>query len=228
MLRRGALCLVMAGCTLRGSGVNATEVRPTPAFDAVSNTTSLLVFVRDGAEPSVLVNCDDNLVEWILTEVSGDELTVRIDGPRNLKPRTDCFVKVVAPALRALHASGSGSIQAGDAWPQLSEVGVSGSGNVDVSGVDVDDLSASLSGSGTLSLQGQAQSVNVDISGSGTIDGRRLSTAQATIQHSSSGMVTLTVTNAADVDLSGSGDVVIYGGASVDAQTSGSGQVIER
>jgi Putative auto-transporter adhesin, head GIN domain len=249
MHRLIAFPLLLSACVgIDGSGISATESRDPGTFSAVGNATSVNTEVTYSETVSVTVTCDDNLLEYIRTEVNGGEL--QVDTPRNtmLHPHVDCWVAITTPSLAALSGSGSGDTYAEGAFPDLVEVHNSGSGLVyasggafpiqsatssgsgalQVSGIDSSCVSLDASGSGTLRAAGVADCADLDSSGSGGISAIDLSALDADIHNSGSGDVSLTVTNTASVDLSGSGDVLVAGGASVEIDDSGSGDVIQQ
>lgn len=241
------LSILPIACRLvEGSGVSATESRQPGEFHSVANETLVEVGTVLGSEQSVVLTCDDNLLEYIRTEVDGGELRIRTDVRANIRPNVDCIVEITSPTLRSLTASGSGETWAAGAFPDLVQLASSGSGGVEATGgvfplqqasvsgsgalyvtaVDSDCISLTSSGSGSIYAAGVVDCATLDSSGSGDIDAMDLSAVEAEIRASGSGDVSLTVTGHADVDLSGSGDARIGGGGSVDSDTSGSGDVI--
>ncbi len=242
------LCILPTACRLiDGSGVSATESREPGAFNAVSNETLVEVGAVFAGEQSVVLTCDDNLLEYIRTEVEGGELRISTDVRANIRPNVDCIVEITTPTLRSLSSSGSGETWAVGAFPDLAALSSSGSGGVEASGgvfplqdasvsgsgdlyvsaVDSDCLTLDSSGSGTVVAAGEVGCAMVNSSGSGGIEALDLRAVEAEIRVSGSGDVSLTVTGHAEVDISGSGDVRLAGGATVDSDTSGSGELIQ-
>ena len=248
-MRRLALLLFttqVACLGVNGSGISATETREPGAFQAVGNELSILAEVTLGDSQSVTITCDDNLLQYIRTEVHGGEL--QIDTPNNtfLRPNVDCFVSITTPTLESLSGSGSGDTVATGDFPDLSaldnsgsgavsargghfplqSVHVSGSGALNADDIDTNCVTLDSTGSGTLHASGVAGCASLDSSGSGGIDAISLTVLEADIHSSGSGDVSLTALKTATIDLSGSGNVRVAGGASMQVDDSGSGEVL--
>ncbi|MEM9413616.1 MAG: DUF2807 domain-containing protein, partial [Planctomycetota bacterium] len=89
-------CLAMISCCgcnianfvfepgVAGSGVMMTEARAVGEFQKIKLSGSGSVIVQCGNENSLTVTADDNLLEWIQTEVRGD--TLFITSTKNIRP----------------------------------------------------------------------------------------------------------------------------------------------
>ncbi len=242
------LVTLLGGCSWRvahGNGVEGSDERSLPGFDAIENENNVDVLVVQGTRGAV-VTCDENLLHLIRTEVHGS--TLRIDKPSGtaLMPTMPCVVEVGTPELVAISTSGSGWVEAEGQWPDLreitasgsggisviggdamavEEIHVSGSGDVDVAGVATAFLEASISGSGTVAIDGTADDLDLDVSGSGGVFARELTTVDADVKISGSGDIELTATGLVTGSLSGSGNLTLWGDPEVDVKTSGSGDV---
>ena len=115
------LGLVVAGCdegllTLgeKGSGNLVTETREVGTFTAigVSGAIALDLTVAADADPSVSVTYDDNIVDHVVTRVSGDTLVLEFDGNVNLTGSAARVVAVTMNELTALQASGATDVKA--------------------------------------------------------------------------------------------------------------------
>jgi len=225
-----ALLALLTGCAAQvGNGVSATQVREVDAFDSVRNTLFAELEVAVGGEQTVEVECDENLVDDLLTRVEDGTLVVTSPPHTTLMPRTDCVVWVSLPELVSAESSGSGGVRASGEAVGLERARCSGSGTVVVEGIDTTSVEADSSGSGGIELDGVADEVDLENSGSGGIDARDLSCDEAALDNSASGSVHLTVYGEVSVELSGSGDIVLYGDPQVvDQRDTGSGQIVIR
>lgn len=109
--------------------------------------------------------------------------------------------------------------------PSLSALAVSGSSDVEVTGVHSDHLAVSISGSGDLVVEGQAEHLAAQVSGSGEAHLAGLVARNASVAVSGSGEISVHATDSLDAAVSGSGEVHHVGGGHVDAAVSGSGSV---
>jgi hypothetical protein len=220
--------LMLAACTtVHGDGELSIEDRTVGSFDSVEAAGSIEVEVTAGAEAeSIEVTCDENLQEYILTEVKGDTLVIREQDRVSIKPTGTCVVAVDAATLSLLEISGSGATWARDLGA-LSELRVSGSGTVDVRGIDTGLLDAYISGSGDAELAGDATQLRLDAAGSGNVDARALDAKNVQVRASGSGDVWISASKSVDARVSGSGDVEIYGDpGSTETDATGSGSII--
>jgi len=242
------LVTLLGGCALRvahGNGVEGSVERSLGGFDTIDNEVGVDVRIFEGPRGAV-VTCDENLLHLIRTVILGT--TLRIDVPEGtaLMPTMPCVVEVGTPELVALSTSGSGWVEAKGGWPELrevttsgsggivvsggdfvalEEVHVSGSGDVDVAGIGSPFLHASVSGSGKVAIGGDVDEVDLEVSGSGGVLARELTTIDADVRISGSGDIELTATGRVTGSISGSGNLTLWGDPVVDVETSGSGDV---
>lgn len=243
-----SLLLTTACAAVVGSGVPATESREVGAFEGVRNASSLDVRVSVGETGPVVLTCDDNLIDEVITEVDAEGLLViRVRDGLWFDTSADCRADVPAPTLRAVENLGSGDlwvrdaldvahalnagsgdlILVGEAMP-LAHAHNAGSGDLDAIGIDVAELQLSNNGSGDVVVVGEAAVAVLGSTGSGDLDAGELRVGEATLNHTGSGEVSLWVTGHAEITLTGSGDVVVAGGAAIEAHVSGSGEIVRQ
>ena len=202
------IALLLSTCTVtRGSGNVITETRSVDAFDSVSVSNAIDVRIEVGGDHSVVLEGDDNLVEIVRTRVNGS--TLRID---NEPGQTFVF----------------GAVTARISMPALTGIDVSGSSSVRADGIDAGTVDLGVSGSGSIDLSGSASNLEVDVSGSGSVDCAAFDVDNADISVSGSGSVVVSVENALRASVSGSGSIEYIGSPSVQSDVSGSGSVSQR
>lgn len=208
-----------------GNGKMVTQSRSVGSFDAINVSGGMQVLVKQGTTTSLQVEADENLQEYIETEVSGSKLTLRY---RNRVSIHGGKVKVyiTVPSLNAVSISGSGSISSETAVASAGEfkASISGSGNIRMQ-TGAKDVEARISGSGNIELGGNANDLDVVISGSGSFKGYNLKTKDASVTISGSGNVETNVDGPLDAKISGSGSVFYKGNAEISLKSSGSGKV---
>jgi len=245
----------------RGSGNLITEERDVDNFTKIETRGSADIFITVGEEKKVTVRFDDNLIDFIITEVSRGTLEIHTEG--SYSSRKGCTIEISIPSLEAVSASGSGDIEierleaetfdyrqsgSGDFRAEGKvgelEIKVSGSGDVDAGELMADGvvvtvrgsgdvqvharrtLEAHTSGSGDITADGEVEEAEIETSGSGNIDARRLIASNAYVRTRGSGDVRVRVTEDLDGATSGSGDIYYYGDPEhVSRKSSGSGEV---
>jgi hypothetical protein len=192
--------------TVQGSGVQVKESRALPAFGSVDLAGSNNVVIRVGEEQSVQVYGDDNLIDRVTTDVDATTLVIG-NTPGSYSTNSPMRVEVSVPSLSDLTLSGSGMVM--------------------VSGVDGPRLTVTISGSGVVRASGTTEQLGVTVSGSGQAElgGVEASAVQAVV--SGSGEIVVTATASLDASVPGSGSIV-YGGNPNDVTKSvtGSGEIV--
>ncbi len=95
--------------------------------------------------------------------------------------------------------------------PKLTKVAVSGSGDMNVSGVKATDFGIAVSGSGDVTANGSCTALRSSIAGSGNIDATALQCQSATASIAGSGDNRVFVSKDITVSIAGSGDVRVLG-----------------
>lgn len=202
------LGLIASACTLNLGDVagvdTTTQSRSVDAFESIDVSGSVDVDVEVGPTLSVEVEASPKIIEDIQTVVEGGTLQVRL--------------------ARGVHVN-AGRMLVRVTVPSLEGVSVSGSGDIEVDGLDEDSLSIAVTGSGDVEASGKAESVSFSVSGSGDIGARTLEVETATVQLRGSGDVRLSATKTVTGSIVGNGDVSVHGGATCTIAVSGSGDV---
>ncbi len=207
-------CLVLAvlttSCyvvreTRHGSGIEGSETRDVQAFHAISVAGRADLHVVVGGAPSVRLTIDDNLLEYVVTEVDDGRLEIRMrDGFRY---HADIPLRVEVAA------------------PMLDGVSLAGSGDVDIRGVRAAHFEVSIDGSGDMRLDGETDTLEVSIAGSGDVDSLALHSRRADVSIAGSGSVRVHASEDLDVSVAGSGDVGYSGEPNISRSIMGSGSV---
>lgn len=220
--------LLMSACEFIptfGSRNLISEVRDVSGFQRVEvSGGGSMDIIQDGTE-SLSVETDDNVMEYVTSEVRGGTLYLGLDSNlRALLPSRLHF---------SLHVKDLSKITSSGSWDVVSEtfqtgalnIIISGSGKVNINALTVDELDTTVSGSGELDLSGEAKLEAFNISGSGKVLAGDLRSQSATISISGSGNVTVWASDTLTVHVSGSGNVSYYGSPQVTIDQSGSGNI---
>lgn len=210
--------------TIKGNGQKKTEQRSVGSFSKVGVAGGINVLVTQGTA-GLKVEADENLLEYIVTEVNGDRLTVRYKN--NVSISGHALVYVSVPVLNGASISGSGNIKSDGAIPAGGDfsASISGSGSIDVQTNGAGRVKANISGSGDITLAGTARGLDVRIAGSGNFKGYQLKTNDADVHISGSGNAETNVNGKLDAVISGSGSVWYKGKAEVSLRSAGSGRL---
>ena len=207
------LCLgliTISSCNLNaihGSGVSKTETRAVSSFSKIDLLGSSDVQVSVGSDTSVAVTADDNILAIIETTVEGD--TLKIDSKKSYSTSLGVKVNITVPALNAVSISGSGDIQ--------------------VTGLKTGDMDASITGSGNVTLSGVVDKLHGRILGSGDLRAGELAAKHVKVGVTGSGDAAVRAIEELDASVTGSGDVRYSGSPpQVRRSVTGSGDIRPR
>ncbi len=242
------LALFAAACggsPVIGSGDLVTEQYDFRDFTRVDVSHSFEVEIRRGDEFRVEVTVDDNLVDRLRVEQSGDAVRIGMDAGISFGTATKRAI-VVLPRLEAVSLSGaSKGTVTGFAGRQSLNMTISGASTMtltdieagdtvlDVSGASrvsgdllAEDVRLGASGASQIQLQGSGADAELEASGASklTLGEFEIAVASVTLSGASNG--TVNVSRTLDADLSGASSLTYMGNASVRTiQTSGASEI---
>jgi hypothetical protein len=228
--------LILAVTVSAGFAGNQSDVKETrnvSGFTKVSFGVAGNLYINIGSEFKVVLEGEKKYIDDIITDVSGGKLVIKNENWKmnNWRMNEKVNVYITMPELTGLGVSGSGKAEVKDAI-KTSDLGlnVSGSGKIYISDITVSNLSCGISGSGDIILSGSGScsKADISISGSGNYDGAPLKIGTAEIHISGSGNCSCNVTESLRASVSGSGNVTYEGNPKIDAHVSGSGKVRSR
>lgn len=228
-----ALCTIAVtnAQKIKGNGNIVTIERSTDDYDAIAVSGWFNVILVDGQEGKLSIEGEENLLEYIKTEVKEGKLVIKVKKGYNLQPSSwkkdgGIYVTVPVESVNEVTLSGSGDI-VGKKTISTSEFSTNMSGSGDIT-LDVESktVSASMSGSGDINLSGTTEVFDVQISGSGDIEAYDLIADTVDASISGSADIKVTANKMLKARVSGSGDIHYRGDATkLDTKSSGSGDI---
>jgi hypothetical protein len=190
--------------SVKGSGVTASEARSTADFDGVSVEGVFELEIRVGKDFSVEVEADDNLLQYIKTEVDGGILN--IETTEGVKSSNPIRIRVTSPEINTLRASGASKVS--------------------LAGVNNSSLDVESSGASKITMEGETSEVRIEASGASSVDAEALKAASASVDSSGASKVSVFAIERLVSDASGASKIAYSGNpASVEKNTSGSSRV---
>ncbi len=217
--------------TVKGSGNIVTEERDVSGFDSVVVSGLGRVIVTQGDEESLTVETDDNLMQYIETQVSGGtlELGFTDDADRKILDPSDSIIfRLSVIDLTALDISGAASFEIQELDADRLEMVLSGAGDVRIDSLTATDLVVTVSGAGDIELAGQVETQEIALRGLGSYDAPDLESQEATVHISGAGSADIWVLDTLDVTISGAGDVDYFGRPAVTQDITGAGSITSR
>lgn len=194
---------------IEGNGNMTSQTRSVSNYDEVALLGSMNVELIAGREGQIKVEAEENLLEYILTEVEGDQLKISVEEGYNLQPSRNKNIRILVPfeTLDAVTLTGSGDIYSSDEIKAENfEIKMTGSGDMKLS-VTAKNARAGITGSGDITLRGTTNDFECKVTGSGDISAFDFEAER----------VNATVT--------GSGDIQVYASEEIRAKVPGSGDI---
>jgi hypothetical protein len=206
------LPLVAAGChhgrraEVKGSGKRVVQKRQISSFTSISTEGAFEIEVTCQKDPSLEVEGDDNLLEFVTADVRGNEL--RLSSSKSFSTSEPIRIKITVPNLEGLSVSGAGRIDIKDMKNQKFEIDSQGAPNIIVSG--------------------STNTIDIDSSGAGRIDTQKLHASRAVVDSKGVSRIDLDVSDQLDVTVSGASSITYRGDPVVHKTVNGPGKVEKR
>lgn len=192
---------------IRGNENVIKKSRNVSTFHSVIIEDGIDAYLQQGSSQSLEIEADENLHEYLITEVNGNVLKIYFD--RQVWNRKASKAYITFVDLKLLNVSGggdvmsSGNIKVGDI-----EIRVSGGGDLDF-GLEATRLDCAVSGGGDADISAKAGSVVMNISGGGDLEmGAEAGNFDGTISGGGDADISLGVaTETVELSISGGGDL---------------------
>lgn len=214
---------------VEGSGTITTETRPADGFDQIELSAGGAAEVIVGDSQGITVTADDNLMPYILTEVRNGKLSIRVKDGTSISPSKGIQYVINVRNLSQVEVSGTGEVRMAGLTGERLSLYSSGMARFELKDLQLNRMDINISGSGAAILGGSAERLTVEISGSGNLEAGDLKVQQADINISGAGQAVVWVLDALDAHISGAGNVSYYGSpATVQKELSGAGSVTKK
>ena len=216
-------CLYLAE-SVDGNGHVIKQERDVSPFHAIRVGGSFEVSLIQGDRESLVIEADENLMDFIRTEVSGHTLVVETEG--NLRNYDRLKLYITFRELELIDVSGAVNIY-GDNTLTFGDLTIESSGATELTlDLEASSLSMELSGASEIDLAGHCRTANLESSGASELRAGNLETEKFTLNISGAGESTVFVTNTLDVNVSGASQVRYKGNPqTINQETSGAGSI---
>jgi hypothetical protein len=214
--------------TVYGNNKVTTEERKTNSFSGIKVSTGIDVFLNQGNEDGTLtVEADDNLHEYILTEVRDGVLHVFTEA--NIRDAERKRVYVNMREVNSISTSSAGDV-IGQTPIKTDRIKLSASSAGDIKlELYADEVDVSISSSGDMTLSGEAEVMDADLSSAGDLNAFELRVREADLSVSSAGNADVNVSERITARASSAGDINYKGNPKyVNAHSSSAGGIHRR
>jgi hypothetical protein len=190
---------------VKGSGNVANEKRNVADFKAIEVGGVFDVEVVSQKEFSVEVEADDNLLQFVKTEVRNGVLEISTEGKR-ISSKSRLRVRISAPDVERLEVSGASKLS--------------------LANLKNESLTVNASGASKVSVNGETRNLRVELSGASKLDAESLSAINANVDGSGASSASVKVAGDLKADLSGASKVTYTGSPrNLEKSTSGASSV---
>ena len=206
------LLVFAAGChhgrfaEIRGSGKRELQKRNVGPFTSISTEGAFTIEVTCQKDQSLEVEGDDNVLEFVTAEVSGNIL--RLKNTKNYSTSEPVRFRISVPNLEGLS--------------------VSGAGRIDVKGLNNDKFEVDANGAPTITVAGTTKVIDVGSNGAGKIDTTKLHASRGVVDANGATRVDLDVADQLDATVNGPSTVTYKGDPTVNKTVHGPGKIEKR
>ena len=195
-----------------------TEERTIGTYEKLSVYDAFDVSVTYGSATSkITVEANDNLMKYIITELDGDYLVIKLDSKISVKSSATLKINITVPKLTEIKASGASSVEF------LSELSTSNL-NLNLSGasalkgdVNLTSCNFNLSGASQIDVAGSINTAIIELSGASSIGNYNCSIDNLSIDLSGASSGSLTLNEIINIDASGASSLNYKGNGTVNA-----------
>ncbi|HLN20483.1 MAG TPA: head GIN domain-containing protein [Bacteroidales bacterium] len=213
--------------SVRGNHKVVTEKRDVEAFTGIKVSSGIDVYLKQGNSTTVSVEADENLQEYIITEVRNGVLNVY--SKVSIRDAEMKRAYVTIKDVNSISTSSAGDI-IGESLITADELRLSASsaGGINLN-VKANEIRIDISSSGDITLNGQATTLDANLSSAGDLNAYDLKVKEADISASSAGDAEISVSDKLVARASSAGDINYMGNPKyVDAHSSSAGGVHRR
>jgi hypothetical protein len=212
---------------INGKGEVVRISRSVTGYSGIELSMETTVYYTQGNIYSLEIEAQENLMGYIETVLSGNDLVIREKKGVSLGKHDPIRIYITAPDINSIEISGSGNINVNESWQgnDLSTT-ICGSGNIEITDLQSDRITSEISGSGNIEVHsGSCNYEYFNINGSGNIDLRMVDSGTTYADISGSGDIYTKVQKLLDATISGSGNIYYFGTPVINAHISGSGNI---
>ena len=242
-----ASCDGILNVDIVGDGNRVFRSRSLSTFSEIYLDAEFEVELKSGATQNVEVVCDSNLMIYVITEVSDNQLSISRKPNFDLFPRQPIQIIITVPNLTSMEVLGGGKVVADTLVLDELSMTVLGVSHISARHLDCTllDLFAEGStrvvlngnfrklqmqqeGSGEIVLSGTGTTLDISLEGSGKVDAEALQVSFAEIDLYGSGLVFCSTSDLLDVFISGNGRIYYQGNPlTIRQDISGGGLLIQ-
>jgi hypothetical protein len=217
-----------------GSGNIVTEQIEVSDFNEILLTGVGKLIVTQADEESLTITTDDNLIQYIETDVNNgvlelgftNDVSFERDWGRKILDPSDSFIfNLSVIDLSSINLSGAATIDVQELTGENIRIVLSGAGDIKIDSLVADYLDVNISGAGNIEIAGKVEIQMIDLNGLGKYDAADLESQVTTITINGAGGAEVWAQKALNVTINGAGDVDYFGDPSLTREINGLGSI---
>ncbi|HEU5130725.1 MAG TPA: head GIN domain-containing protein [Pyrinomonadaceae bacterium] len=206
------LTVVAAGChghfgaQIKGSGKRELQKRQVAPFTSISTEGAFTIEVTCQKDQSVEVEGDDNVLEYVTSDVSGNVL--RLKNTKSYSTSEPVKFKIAVQNLEGFSSNGAGRI--------------------DIKGMNNEKFEIDANGAPTIIVSGTTKVIDIGANGAVKVDTTKLHASRAVVDTNGASRVDLDVTDQLDATVNGPSTVTYKGDPVVNKTVRGPGKIERR
>lgn len=202
----GAACHHGRYSELQGSGKRELQKRNVASFTSISAEGAFTIEVTCQKDLSLEVEGDDNVLQYVATDVSGNIL--RLKNTKNYSISEPVKFKISVPNLEGLS--------------------VSGAGHIDIKGMNNEKFEIDTNGAPTIVVSGNTKVIDVGANGAGKVDAHNLHASRGVVDANGATRVDVDVKDQLDATTNGPSTITYQGDPKVNKTVRGPGKIERR
>ena len=198
---------------MRGSGNMIRETRQVSEISSASVSGPIKVDVKIGLIPSLIIEADDNIMPFVVTNVSDNNLNIKLKGI-NILINATINIHLIIPAITKLTTSASAEIRTSEIITNTEKVTfVASSGSLINVNVDAPVIFADASSGADIILAGRTKNLTAQSSSGSKVNLIALQAENVSASASSGAEITVFASVGINANASSGGNVKYKGGA---------------
>lgn len=211
--------------SIDGNGNVINENREVTSFNKIDISGGYEVVMNQGDKEQLEIEIDENLLEYIKTEVKNNTLFISSEESFGRTEALKLYITVVN--IEDLEVSGAIELtNKGTYIGKELDIDVSGAADINLD-LELERLTMDLSGASETTLKGSADDFEIELSGAGELDAEKFKTQHTVLDISGAGEAIVFVKETLDVEISGAGSVRYKGNPTIKKDISGAGSIKE-
>ena len=206
-----------------GSGNVISEERQVSDISSISIGSSMNLFIEQTGSESVRIEADDNIIPYISTQKTGEELKIQYKLV-SLTTKNPVNFYVTVKDLSKIKVSSSATVKCDDLKTENLSIEMASSSKGDLT-VYVTKLDLNIGSSAVITLSGEAVSQDIKLGSSGKLEAYNLVSKDCKIVAQSSGFANINVSEKLDAQISSSALVNYKGDPEINSKISSSGDL---